>query len=269
MPLGSWFRGSVALRSGVTLLTVELEGRVALVTGASGRGIGRSIALTLARQGADIVVNFEQRRERAEQVAQAIESFGRRALLHQADVRDPHAVEAMVRVAEAHFGRLDIVVCSSGGPWEPRDITEITPEHWRAVMAEEIDSAYALLRAALPGMRSRGWGRVVLIGGLHADDWRFGPPDAPLDYPLGKAARHWLARTLGPRELAHGITINAVAPGPMAYISFEEALRLVNGGSASSGPTQQDVADDVAFLCSERASEITGMVRPIAGQRDV
>ena len=120
---------------------MELENRVALVTGASGRGMGRSIALTLAREGADVVVNFEKRRERAERVAQAIESFGRRALLHQADVRDPHAVEAMVRAAEAHFGRLDIVVCSAGGPWEPRDITEIAPEQWRATLAEEIDSA--------------------------------------------------------------------------------------------------------------------------------
>ena len=248
---------------------MELENRVALVTGASGRGMGRSIALTLAREGADVVVNFEKRRERAERVAQAIESSGRRALLHQADVRDPHAVEAMVRAVEAHFGRLDIVVCSAGGPWEPRDITEIAPEQWRATLAEEIDSAYGLLRAALPGMRSRGWGRVVLIGGLHADDWRFGPPDAPLDYPLGKAARHWLARTLGPRELPRGVTINAVAPGPMAYISLEQALRLVEGSDTGCPPTQQDVAEAVAFLCSERASQITGTVKEIVGQREV
>ena len=118
---------------------MELEGRVALVTGASGRGMGRSIALTLAREGADIVVNFKERRDRAEQVAQAIEAMGRRALVYQADVADPVAVQAMVEAAEARFGRLDIVVISAGGSWRPQDITEIDPAHWRAVMSEEID----------------------------------------------------------------------------------------------------------------------------------
>ncbi len=249
---------------------MELEGRVALVTGASGRGMGRSIALTLAREGADIVVNFKERRQRAEQVAKAIEALGRRALVHQADVSDPAAVQAMVEVAEAHFGRLDIVVGSAGGSWLPRDLPEIEPEHWRAVLSEEIDSAYALLRAALPGMRSRGWGRMVLIGGYRADDWRVGPPGAPLDYPLGKAARHWLVRTLGPRELRHGITINAVAPGPIEYVTLEQAQRLA-GADAEAGDdlTPQDVAELVAFLCSERARFVTGAVIPVVGHKEV
>jgi 3-oxoacyl-[acyl-carrier protein] reductase len=249
---------------------LELAGRVALVTGASGRGMGRSIALTLAREGADIAVNFKERRERAEQVAKVIESMGRRALLHQADVADPAAVQSMIELAEAHFGHLDIIVGSAGGSWKPQDITEIDPAHWRAVMAEEIDSAYALLRAALPGMRRRRWGRIVLIGGEGADDWRFGPPDAALDYPLGKAARHWLARTIGPRELAHGITVNAVAPGPIEYVTLEQARRLAEGKvEAGDASTPQDVAELVAFLCSDRAGHITGAVVPVVGRKEV
>ncbi|MEX2157883.1 MAG: SDR family oxidoreductase [Dehalococcoidia bacterium] len=247
---------------------MELAGRVALVTGASGRGIGRSIALTLAREGAEIVVNFKERRERADEVARAIESMGRRALVQQADVADPDAVLALVRAAESQLGHVDIAVCSAGASWEPRDITEIEPAHWRSVMAEEIDAAYGLLRAVLPGMRERGWGRIVLVGGLGADDWRFGPPDAPLDYPLGKAARHWLARTIGPRELQHGITINAIAPGPIAYVELDEALRLAQGGVAD-GVTPQDAAEAVAFLCSERARQISGAVVPIVGRKEV
>jgi NAD(P)-dependent dehydrogenase (short-subunit alcohol dehydrogenase family) len=232
--------------------------------------MGRSIALTLAREGADIVVNFKERRGRAKKMAAVIEAAGRRVLVHQADVSDPAAVQAMVEAAEAHFGRLDILVCNAGGSWQPQDLPEIEPEHWRAVLSEEVDSAYALLRSALPGMRNRGWGRIVLIGGYRADDWRAGPPGAPLDYPLGKAARHWLARTLAPRELPHGITINALAPGPIEYVTLEQARSLAEG-SAEPGdaPTPQDAAELVAFLCSERARFVSGAVIPVVGRMEV
>lgn len=262
---------SLAARAArATLRSVELEGRVALVTGASGRGMGRSIALTLAREGADLVVNCKERRDRAEEVAGVIEGMGRRALVYQADASDPSAVQAMVEAAEAQLGTLDIVVASAGGSWEPRDLPEIEPGAWRKVMAEEIDSVYLLLRAALPGMRERGWGRIVIIGGYRADDWRGGPPEAPLDYPLGKAARHWLARTLGPRESKHGVTVNAVAPGPIDYIELERARELVAGGlEAVEVLTPQHVAELVAFLCSERARFITGAVIPVTGAREV
>ena len=249
---------------------MTLAGRTALVTGASGPGMGRSIALTLAREGADIVINYKEHSERAEEMAQVIESLGRRALVHQANVSDADAVQEMVRQAESHFGQVDIVISSAGGSWQPRDLPEIEPEHWRAVMAEEVDASYALLRAALPGMRQRRWGRIVLIGGYQADEWRFGPTDAPLDYALGKAARHWLARTLGPRELANGVTINAIAPGPIEYITLERARDLAEQGpSPGSESTPQDIAELAAFLCSERAAHIAGAVIPLPGVREV
>jgi 3-oxoacyl-[acyl-carrier protein] reductase len=243
-----------------------IEGRVALVTGAGGEGMGRSIALTLARDGADVVLNYHRKDQRVVETAAAIEAMGRRVLAFAADVADPLQVDSMVAAAEEALGPIDIVVNSAGGPWKPQDITKIDPAHFRTVLAQEIEATFLLIRATLPGMRARGWGRIVSIGGYSADDWRYGPPEAPLDYPLGKAARHWLTRTLAPREIGRSITINAVAPGPTPRVTLDEAVAAVRG---ERGPrdhnTPQDVADVVAFLCSDAATRVTGAVIPVPG----
>ena len=246
---------------------MKLEGRVALVTGAGGEGMGRSIALTLARDGADVVLNYHAKSERVTATAAAIAALGRRALPYAADISNPTEVGAMVAAAEAEFGQVDILVNSAGGPWKPQDITEIEPAHFRRVLALEVESAFLLMHAVLPGMRARGWGRIVSIGGHLADDWRYGPPDAPLDYPLGKAARHWLTRTLAPREFGRGITINAIAPGPTPRVTHEAALAALHGPRAGDARvnTPQDIAEAIAFLCSDAATRITGAVIPMPG----
>ena len=248
---------------------MSLEGRVALVTGAGGQGIGRSIALTLAREGAGVVVNYRRREDDARRTGAAIEKMGRPAIIVQADVTDADDVEAMMRSAVEAFGRVDIVVNNAGGPWAPQDVTAIEPAHLRRVLAGEIESTFNLLRAVLPGMRERGYGRFVSIGGHMADDWRFGPPAAPIDYPLGKAARHWLTRTLAPMEAPRGITINAVAPGPTRRFSFEEAVAALRGPPEGAENTPQHIAEAVAFLCSDAAARVTGAVIPMPGDRPV
>ena len=231
--------------------------------------MGRSIALTLARDGCDIMLNWRSSEDAAKRTAAAIEAMGRRTASHKADVADPAQAEALVRAAEQAFERVDVLVVSAGGAWKPQDIVDITPEHLRGVLAAEVESVYALLRAALPGMRERGHGRIVLIGGHMADDWRFGPPDAPLDYPLGKASRHWIVRTLAPRERDRGITINAVAPGPTRRFTHDEAVAALEALPAGNENTPQHIAEAVAWLCSDAASRMTGAIIPIPGARPV
>jgi NAD(P)-dependent dehydrogenase (short-subunit alcohol dehydrogenase family) len=139
------------------------------------------------------------------------------------------------------------------------------------VIAQEIEATYFLAGGVLPAMRERRWGRIVSIGGHMADDWRFGPPEAPLDYPLGKAARHWITRTLAPREFPAGITVNAVAPGPTSRFTLEEALAAVHGDAppGRSGNTPQHIAEVVAFLASDAAARVTGAIIPVPGDRPV
>lgn len=245
---------------------MSLEQRVAIVTGA-GAGIGRSIALSLARDGASVVLNYRRNRTAAEAVAAAINALGGTASLFKADVADVEAIGAMVEAARERHGRVDIVVCSAGSRWIPQDLPDIDPSDLRKMLAIEVEGVFHLLRGVLPGMRGRGWGRIVLLGGYLADTWHFGPPEAPVDYPLGKAARHWLARTLSVRELAFGVTINAVALGRTLTVPLEDAIAAVQGGRRpSSGNHPQDVAELVAFLCSDKASRVTGAVIPMPGE---
>jgi 3-oxoacyl-[acyl-carrier protein] reductase len=231
--------------------------------------MGRSIALTLARDGADIGLNFHRSDAGLDETVRAIESMGRRALRVQGDIGDAIDAQRMATAVEEALGGIDILINNAGGPWKPQDVTEIEPEHLRRVIGLEIESVYYLLRCVLPGMRARGWGRVVSIGGHMADDWRYGPPDAPLDYPLGKAARHWLTRTLAPRELPHGITINAVAPGPTRRFTFEEALAALERAPSGDGNTPQHIAEVIAFFCSDAAARVSGAIVPVPGDRPV
>jgi 3-oxoacyl-[acyl-carrier protein] reductase len=237
---------------------------VALVTGSTGRGMGRSIALSLAREGADLALNYETRPERAERFRAQVESMGRRASLTRADVATETGARALFHAATRDLGKVDILVVSAGGAWREQDIVDTEPEHWQRVLAEEVHAPMYLVPLVLPGMRERGWGRIILVGGLDADDFREG---RPLDYPMGKASRHWLARSLARAELQHGVTVNAIAPGDIPYVDLDDALNDLEHGKAWTGrtaPRPQDAGDIAAFLCSEKARFVTGSIINIA-----
>ena len=222
--------------------------------------MGRSIALTLAREGADVALNFETRPERAQRVKAQIEAMGRTAAIRQADVASEDGARALFDCAVSELGKVDILVLSAGGTWQERDIVDAPPEHWQRVLAEELHAPLFLVPLALPGMRERGWGRIIITGGLDADDWREG---WPLDYPLGKASRHWLVRSLARQEFRHGITVNGIAPGETPYVELDDALADLGHESSwrqRLAPRPQDAGEVVAFLCSDAARFVSGTV---------
>lgn len=247
-------------------MTNPLDGHVALVTGGAGRGIGRAAVLALARDGADVAINTHRSHEAAEAVAEQVRALGRRAIVCMGDVSDPGVAAEVARHASASLGQVDVLVASAGGLWRPRPIEAIPVDEYRGGMAEEIDAVVYLAQAVLPAMRAAGWGRIVTVGGFDADDWRVPPEEGPLEYAMGKAARHWLVRTLARQEAQHGVTVNAVAPGPVTRVPLELMLDAVLGRHALEGyraPTQVEVAEAIAWLVRQRA--VTGTILALPG----
>ncbi|MDD4786951.1 MAG: SDR family NAD(P)-dependent oxidoreductase, partial [Pirellulales bacterium] len=184
-----------------------LAGRLALVTGA-GRGIGRAIALDLARAGADVIVNYNRSREQAEAVARQIEAMGRRAAAIQADVANKADIDRMFDAAEASSGAVNILVNNAG--IEPRaDVCDFDEATYDAVMATNLKGAFFCAQRALRKMRDAGWGRVVNVSSLH----ELTPTGFSALYGMSKGGMALMMREIAKSYSRYGITINNVCPG--------------------------------------------------------
>ena len=246
---------------------MRIDGKIALITGSTGSGMGRSTAFTLANRGADIVLNYgtsrtdSQTQADAEKVATAIRAMGRRVLLVQADTKSEDDVRAMVAQAQEELGPIDILVNNAGGAWHVRDYLDIPHQEWRDVLAAEIDGAFLTMKHLVPGMRERGWGRVVHIGmtnPLGLVDMKGLAPD----YCLGKAVRAWMTTAFGLQEFSAGVTVNCIEPGLTAHMALDDALAAAKGDysqwSRRAESTAHDIAEIVAFLCSDAGRFISG-----------
>jgi len=231
-----------------------LAGKVALVTGAS-RGIGAAVAVALGAAGARVAVNFRQEAAAAEQVARAIGQ----ALAVQADVADSSAVAAMLAAVEAGLGPVDILV-NNAGIALIRGIEDLTEADFDATLAVNLKGAFLCTQAVLPGMRARGWGRIVNISSGAAR----GAGGVGLHYNASKAGLEGLTRGYAARLVKEGITVNAVAP---SLIETD----MVKGGLASSPSriplgrfgTAEEVAQVVMMLVGN--AYITGQTIPLSG----
>jgi len=207
-----------------------LEGHVALVTGAS-RGIGAAIAAGLAREGADVAVGYESDRDAASVVVSRIERVGRRVVAVDGDLRNPAAVERICDEAENSLGPVDVLV-SNAGIAPRQQLEEILVEDWDKVMEVNLRPAFLLAKRLAPGMRERGWGRIVFVSSVAAFTGGLVGPH----YTASKAALIGLTRSLGPSLAPHGVTVNAVAP------ALIEGGGMLPGGSDAEGQTHERLA---------------------------
>ena len=221
----------------------DLTGKIALVTGAS-RGIGRAVALALARAGADVAVNYRERSSDAIDVVGAIHALGRRAIAVQADVSRGDAVNDMMRTVEHSLGIVDILI-NNAGIATFHDIDALTEEDFDRTIAVNLKSAFLCTRAVIPHMRERGWGRIVNISsGAARGAGGIGP-----HYNASKAGMEGLARGYAARLVKHGITVNNAAPSlietDMVAGGLTSALARIPVGRFGTG---EECADVVLML---------------------
>jgi 3-oxoacyl-[acyl-carrier protein] reductase len=237
--------------------------KVALVTGSTGEGMGRSIAFTLAHEGAKVVLNYGTGHPNnilaAEKVLEEVRALGGKGYSFKADTREEDEVQTMIEGIITLYGRLDFLICNSGGGYEMKDITEIDQEHWRSVIKAEIDGLFYCIKHALPHMREAHFGRIITVSMANVEHMS-GPP---YDYLLGKSARNSLLRSLATHEIDNGITCNVVAPGHTPRLTLKQAVDAAKHSGNWKRRTNalpQDAAEVVRFLCSEEAAFVTGNV---------
>ena len=243
------------------------SGRVALVTGSS-RGIGRAIALRLARGGADVVVNYRKREAEAQDTVAAIEAEGVRAVPVQANMAEPAEIERLFATLGETFGALDFLICNAAAGMQGT-MLEATVKAWDLAMNVNARSYLLCAQAAFPLLRARGSGRIIAVTARIATERAF-PYYGTV--AASKAAINtitaYLAVELGP----YGISVNAISPGlvdteALAYFrrggEFLDRARTLTPTCRTT--TVDDVADVAAFLCSDAARQVNGQVLEVDG----
>jgi 3-oxoacyl-[acyl-carrier protein] reductase len=268
-------------------IEIDLSGRVAFVTGGS-RGLGRADALTLARAGADVVVadllvesQLSEETDRfgalatvarqqglvhTEETVAEIQAMGRRAIAVRCDVTDRAQVDAAVARTVEELGSLDIVVNNAGTLDHAAQFHQQSPELWDRDLRVNLTGAFNCSQAAWPHLRESGRGRIVNMASVAGTLGGFGQAS----YSTTKAGLLGLTKTLAMEGGRHGITCNAIVPGVIGTEAFGMANpatneRIVNRTVLKRPGDPQDVANAIAFLCSDLAAYITGIELNVSG----
>jgi 3-oxoacyl-[acyl-carrier protein] reductase len=242
---------------------LKLAGKVTLVTGAA-QGIGKAIALLLARNGSDIVVS-DINLERAEETAKEVEGIGQRAMAIRVDVANSEKVERMVQTILERFGHIDILV-NNAGIARDRLILRMTEEDWDAVLNVNLKGTFNCTKAVVRHMSKQRSGKIVSIASVVGEMGNAGQAS----YSASKAGVIGFTKTIAREFAQRGINVNAIAPGyietPMTDVlpekTKEELKRLIPMDRLGR---PEDVAEAVLFLVSEASSYITGEVLNVNG----
>jgi len=268
-------------------IEIDLSGRVALVTGAS-RGLGRADALALARAGADVVVadlliesELSEETDRygalatvarqqglvhTEETVAQIQQLGRRAIAVRCDVTRRDEVEAAVARAVEELGTVDVLVNNAGTLDHVAQFHEQSAELWERDLRVNLTGAFNCAQGVWPHMKERGWGRIVNMASVAGTLGGFGQAS----YSTTKAGLLGLTKTLALEGGRHGITCNAIVPGVIGSEAFHMANaemneRIVRRTALRRHGEPEEIANTVAFLCSDLASYITGAEITVSG----
>jgi 3-oxoacyl-[acyl-carrier protein] reductase len=224
--------------------------RIALVTGAS-RGLGRAIALRLAEDVSGVAVHYFSHRDEAQELAAAIRDKGKLSAAFRADLTKKAQAAGLIKKVEERFARIDVLVNNVGPflvkPWDQLEVAD-----WERVLRGNLLGSYFCLKAVLPGMRKRKWGRIINIGYSRAEHLGAFPTIAP--YAVAKTGLLTLTRTAAAAEAANGITVNMVSPGLLRGGVLPRSGAIAD----SELGTFEDVAEAVAFCASDDAAATTG-----------
>ena len=256
---------------------MSLRSKAALVTGSTS-GIGLSIGRALAKEGADVVLNGFGESDAIERERAGIErEFGVRAIHSGANMTKPDEIAGMVREAEAAFGSLDILV-NNAGIQHVAPVEDFPADKWEAIIAINLSAAFHAIKAAVPGMKARGWGRIISTASAHS----LVASPFKSAYVTAKHGLIGLTRTVALELATHGVTVNCISPGyvwtPLVERQIPDTMRtrgltkeqVINDVLLAAQPTKQFVTPDqvaalAVFLCSDAASQITGANLPMDG----
>ena len=246
-------------------MSASLRDRVALVTGGA-RSLGKADAVTLAAEGCKIAI-VDVNADGATETAREIESGGRAARGYACDIRDGAAVRDTVARIERELGPVDICVNNAGIIYTVMQLKDMRDEDWELNLAINLTGTYNVTKAVFPGMRERRWGRVICMASIAGLMGGFGQTA----YSTGKMGVIGFAKSVALEGARYGITSNVIAPGiigPNAQLS-PMYDRMVTRVAMQKEGQPEDIANAIAFLCSERARYITGAVLTITGGMDL
>jgi 3-oxoacyl-[acyl-carrier protein] reductase len=243
---------------------MSLRNRVAVVTGGT-RGIGRGIALGLAREGARIALVYRANKAAAQTALRQLQAVGADCVAVETDISQPARAEQLIKTVADRYGRVDVLV-NNVGEFRWGTLAESSVEEWTGIFESNVTTVFHMCRAALPLMRKGRWGRIINLGAVGAER-AFGQAKISA-YAAAKAAVVAMSRSLALEEAKNGITVNVVNPSSIDEkdLTLEEARKLKDARyPIGRPPTVDDVAAAVSFFASEEAEYVTGQIVNVSG----